>query len=93
MHKGNLQISVLETVAKRFKEFNLEQKIDFLFLYVESRSPTIRKHSHNRYHNEIRNRTQEIIYHLGIDGDFSTLSELSILKLAYSLIRAKTNVT
>lgn len=80
-------------MTKRFKEFNLEQKIDFLFLYVESRGPTIRKHAYNRYHNEIRNRAQEIIYHLDIEGDFSTLSELSVLKLAYSLVRVKSNAT
>lgn len=93
MHKGNLQIAVIEAASRKFGELTLQQKVDFLFLFVDSRSPTIRREAHNRYHQEIRNRTQEIIYHLDIDADLSTLSETSVLKLAYSLVRAKTNTT
>lgn len=72
---------------------NLQQKIDFFFLYVESRGPTIRSDAKDRNVNEIRNKTQHILYFLNLDANFSQVSELSVLKLAYSLVRTKTIAT
>lgn len=92
-HKDNLQISVIEQVTQHFNRMSLEQKVDFLFLFVDSRSPTIRRQSHNRHFNEIRNRAQEIIYYLDISRDLSALTPLHVLKLTYSLVRVKASTT
>ena len=92
-HNGNLQIYIIEEISKRFNKMNLQEKIDFFFLYVESRGPTIRKDAKDRNFNEIRNKTQNILFFLNLDSDFSQISELSVLKLAYSLVRSKTVAT
>jgi hypothetical protein len=44
-------LAVTLRLTQFLKDFTQEQKIDFLFLYVESRKPTIRPESHNRHYN------------------------------------------
>ena len=70
-----------------------EEKINWLFIYVDSRSPTIRPEAHNRHWNEIREQVHSMIYKLNFPENLSELSEDQALKLLYSLYRGRTNMT
>lgn len=74
-HGRNLQLSILDRLETLYSKMSLQEKIDFLLLYVDSRGPTIRRQAHNRHYNEIRNKTQEIICLVNLEGDFSSLPQ------------------
>ena len=68
------------------------EKINWLFLYIDSRTPTIRKTAQHRHWNEIRNQAQGAIFKLDLPQDLSPFKEEEILKLAYCLVRSKANM-
>lgn len=47
----NLQKNILRRLSSYYSSMTLSEKIDWFFLYIDSRSPTIRPQAHNRHWN------------------------------------------
>lgn len=47
----NLQLRILKRLAGAYSDFTIEEKINWLFLFTDSRRCIVRKESHDRFWN------------------------------------------
>ena len=78
---------------KFYSDMTLKEKVDWFFLFIDSRSPIIPRQAHHRHWNQIRETAHSLLFKLNFPEDLSELSEGDALKLTYALYRGKTNMT